>query len=160
MAEDAIEKYKKVYQDAVSFQENALVKVPEEEVESFNKYIKGLKEASGMAKDEEAWSYLAFASVRHASAIAFKLFRLGELKDDLETQFKALPTPEEAVKAPKEFNDKHKEESDRMMKEQNEFAEKAQERELFQAVCNGMPLKEAKQKQADYNAQAQAALGR
>lgn len=148
---DALDTYKKTYQDGVAFIEKCHVKIPEEELEDYAKALKGLKEASGMAKDEEAWSYLAFATVRQARTVAFKMFDLKELTGDLEKEYRSLPTPQEAVKVPKAFNDEHMKESEELTKKQQAFAEAAQKRELFQAVCTGMPLKEAKQKLEAYN---------
>ena len=148
---DALDTYKKTYQDGIAFIEKCQTKLPEEELKEYARVLKGLKEASGMAKDEESWSYLAFATVRQARTIAFKMFDLEELNGDLEKEYRALPTPQEAVKVPKAFNDEHMKESEDLTKKQQAFAEAAQKRELFQAVCTGMPLKEAKQKLEAYN---------
>lgn len=144
-----MDKNKEIYNNAVTFFEKGLLVIPEENIDAYSKDLKGLKEASGMAKTEEEWAYLAFAAVRAASTLAFKLFRIKELKGDLQERFMLLPTPEEAVKEAQEFNEIHKKESEELIKAQEKFNEAASKRDLFMAVCNGTPLKEAKQHQEE-----------
>lgn len=144
-----MDKNKEIYNNAITFFEKGLLAIPEENIDAYSKDLKGLKEAGGMANTEEEWAYLTFAAVRAASTLAFKLFRIKELKGDLQELFMSLPTPEEAVKEAQEFNEAHKKESEELIKAQEKFNEAASKRDLFMAVCNGTPLKEAKQHQEE-----------
>ena len=134
-----------------------------ENVDRVKHLIASIRNADGLDIDEKDLErrtlYLNLNSIALAQQATWIAFSENVLSDELEAEFRALPSAEEAQKAAKEAEDAVKAEEDALSKQLNEFRERAKKYDIIRAVCNGRSAKEAKQMQNEYEKQASQIRG-
>ena len=125
--------------------------------------VESIRNADGLdidEKDQERRTlYLNLNALALAQQATWLAFQAGDLTNNLENEFRALPSAEEAQAAAKEAEDAVKAEEDAISKQINAFRERAKKYDLIRAVCNGRSVKEAKQMQEEYEKQANQLKG-
>lgn len=130
----------------------------EEGKERIKHLVESIRNADGLdidAKDQDRRTlYLNLNAVALAQQATWLAFQAGDLTDNLENEFRALPNAKEASAAAKEAEDAVKAEEDVITKQIAEFRERAKKFDIVRAVCNGRSVKEARQMQEEYEKQA------
>ena len=123
--------------------------------EYYTKLVEGIRNASGLdidkADEARRDAQLNFNAISLANQVTFEAFVTGNLTDNLEAEFRALPTLQEAKKAVQEETEKAKAEEDALTAKLNEFRERGRKYDLVHAVCAGRSVDEAKKMQAEYD---------
>ena len=125
--------------------------------------IESIRNADGLdidkADENRRITYLNLNALALAQQATWLAFQGGDLTDNLENEFRALPSAEEAQAAAKEAEDAVKAEEDAISKQIAAFRERAKKYDLIRAVCNGRSVKEAKKMQDEYEKQASQLKG-
>lgn len=108
-------------------------------------------------ENPEKTALLTAYAVQEANQVATTLWRLGLLPEDLEQEYRALPTLKEVADAYNEFTAARKERMDKIMADHKVVADEEKELDIFKGIINGISAKEAEKKYNEFkNAQAQA----
>lgn len=108
-------------------------------------------------ENPEKTALLTAYAVQEANQVATTLWRLGLLPDELEKEYRALPTLKEVADAYNEFTAARKERMDKIMADHKVVADEEKELDIFKGIINGISAKEAEKKYNEFkNAQAQA----
>ena len=132
---------------------NAIVKsaielmTQEEDIKRFENIPEIFKNAceatNGYAPSE---ALLKVYMVSMANNAVFLLWRRGLLTEELEAKFRALPSTEEAGEDYNNFELELNKEAEALENSRQEFMNKQHDIDIFKAVLNGMPKKEAEDK--------------
>ena len=135
----------------------------EESKKRIEHLVESIRNADGLdidkADENRRTTYLNLNALALAQQVTWEAFKGGDLTDNLEAEFRALPNVEEAQAIAKEAEDAVKAEEDAISKRINAFRERAKKYDLIRAVCNGRSVKEAKQMQEEYEKQANQLKG-
>lgn len=102
--------------------------------------------ASGMINgNEECEAMLKGWMISKANSVAFLLWRRGILTEELEKEYRELPTAEEAVKDFEGFEKANAERAAKLEDARKEFMDEQKVTDIFKAVLNGMPKDKAEQ---------------
>lgn len=96
--------------------------------------------------------------VSQANNAIFTLWQQGKLDDDLEAEYRTLPSTKEAVKDFEDFEKAAQEEAAALEEKRAEFMNKQHETDIFKAILNGMSKEKAEQEYK--NMQEQVARAR
>lgn len=111
-------------------------------------------------EDAEKTSLLGAYAVQEANRVVTTLWRLQLLPEDMEKEYRALPTMKEMADAYNEFTSARKERMDKIMADHKVIAEEEKELDIFKGIVNGISAKEAEKKYNEFkNAQQQAMTG-
>ena len=114
--------------------------------------------ASGMVNgDEYCEAMLKGWMVSQANNIVFLLWRRGLLTKDLEDEYRALPSTEEAVKDFEGFEKANAEKANELEAARKEFMNAQHKTDIFKAILNGMSKEKAEEEYAKMQAQIEAA---
>lgn len=108
----------------------------------------------------EKEAMLAAYAVQEANRMASTLWRLQLITEELEKEYRALPTMDEVVKPYNEFLSARDERDDKLTKEGNAIQEERKEMDIFMGIINGVAAEESeKQYEAFKDAQQKALAG-
>ena len=146
------------FKTTLKYVEKAIAALTDEETKQYyNKLVDGIRNASGLdidpADEDRRAAQLDFNAVSLANQVTFEAFATGNLTDNLEREYRELPTLKEAKEAVKEATEKAKAEEDALTAQLNAFRERGRKYDLVHAVCAGRSVEEAKKMQADYDKQ-------
>ena len=114
--------------------------------------------ASGMVNgDEYCEAMLKGWMVSQANNIMFLLWRRGLLTQELEDEYRELPSTEEAVKDFDGFEKANAEKANELEAARKEFMDAQHKTDIFKAVLNGMSKEKAEEEYAKMQAQIEAA---
>ena len=114
--------------------------------------------ASGMVNgDEYCEAMLKGWMVSQANNVMFLLWRRGLLTQELEAEYRALPSTEEAVKDFEGFEKANAEKANELEAARKEFMDAQHKTDIFKAVLNGMSKEKAEEEYAKMQAQIEAA---
>lgn len=114
--------------------------------------------ASGMVNgDEYCEAMLKGWMVSQANNIMFLLWRRGLLTQELEAEYRELPSTEEAVKDFEGFEKANAEKANELEAARKEFMDDQHKTDIFKAVLNGMSKEKAEEEYAKMQAQIEAA---
>ena len=114
--------------------------------------------ASGMVNGNEyCEAMLKGWMVSQANNIMFLLWRRGLLTQELETEYRELPSTEEAVKDFEGFEKANAEKANELEAARKEFMDAQHKTDIFKAVLNGMSKEKAEEEYAKMQAQIEAA---
>ena len=114
--------------------------------------------ASGMVNgDEYCEAMLKGWMVSQANNIMFLLWRRGLLTQELESEYRELPSTEEAVKDFEGFEKANAEKANELEAARKEFMDAQHKTDIFKAVLNGMSKEKAEEEYAKMQAQIEAA---
>lgn len=110
--------------------------------------------ASGMVNgDEYCEAMLKGWMVSQANNIMFLLWRRGLLTQELEAEYRELPSTEEAVKDFDGFEKANAEKANELEAARKEFMDAQHKTDIFKAVLNGMSKEKAEEEYAKMQAQ-------
>lgn len=101
----------------------------------------------------EAWM------LSQATNIIFLLWRRQIEHDDLEKEWRKLPTTDEAALAYEELLKKDNEEADKLDAERRDFMGRQHELDIFKSVLNGVSKEEAEKQSKEYEEKVAKTLG-
>lgn len=110
-------------------------------------------------KDEEKTALLGAYAVQEANRVVTTLWRLQLLPEDMEKDYRSLPTMKEMADAYNVFTDARKERMDKIMDDHKVISEEERELDIFKGIVNGISAKEAEKKYDDYKKAQQQAMG-
>ena len=114
--------------------------------------------ASGMVNgDEYCEAMLKGWMVSQANNVMFLLWRRGLLTQELESEYRELPSTEEAVKDFDGFEKANAEKANELEAARKEFMDAQHKTDIFKAVLNGMSKEKAEEEYAKMQAQIEAA---
>lgn len=114
--------------------------------------------ASGMVNgDEYCEAMLKGWMVSQANNIMFLLWRKDLLTQELEFEYRKLPSTEEAVKDFEGFEKANAEKANELEAARKEFMDAQHKTDIFKAVLNGMSKEKAEEEYAKMQAQIEAA---
>lgn len=114
--------------------------------------------ASGMVNgDEYCEAMLKGWMVSQANNVMFLLWRKDLLTQELEYEYRALPSTEEAVKDFEGFEKANAEKANELEAARKEFMNAQHKTDIFKAVLNGMSKEKAEEEYAKMQAQIEAA---
>ena len=114
--------------------------------------------ASGMVNgDEYCEAMLKGWMVSQANNVMFLLWRRGLLTNELESEYRELPSTEEAVKDFEGFEKANAEKANELEAARKEFMDAQHKTDIFKAVLNGMSKEKAEEEYAKMQAQIEAA---
>lgn len=115
--------------------------------------------AAGMVNENpECVAMLKGWMVSKANSVAFLLWRRGVLSEELEKEYRALPSAEEAVEDFEEFEKANAARAQELEAARKEYMDEQHVADIFKAVLNGMSKDKAEkeyQKMQEQIAQAQ-----
>ena len=154
----------KQFTETLKYVEKVLAVISNEESKKrIEHLVESIRNADGLdidkADENRRTTYLNLNALALAQQVTWEAFKGGDLTDNLEVEFRALPNVEEAQAIAKEAEDAVKAEEDAISKQINAFRERAKKYDLIRAVCNGRSVKEAKQMQEEYEKQANQLKG-
>lgn len=114
--------------------------------------------ASGMVNgDEHCEAMLKGWMVSQANNVMFLLWRRGLLTQELEAEYRELPSTEEAVKDFEGFEKANAEKANELEAARKEFMDAQHKTDIFKAILNGMSKEKAEEEYAKMQAQIEAA---
>ena len=114
--------------------------------------------ASGMVNgDEYCEAMLKGWMVSQANNVMFLLWRRGLLNQELEAEYRELPSTEEAVKDFEGFEKANAEKANELEAARKEFMDAQHKTDIFKAILNGMSKEKAEEEYAKMQAQIEAA---
>lgn len=114
--------------------------------------------ASGMVNgDEYCEAMLKGWMVSQANNVMFLLWRRGLLNQELEDEYRELPSTEEAVKDFEGFEKANAEKANELEAARKEFMDAQHKTDIFKAILNGMSKEKAEEEYAKMQAQIEAA---
>lgn len=116
----------------------------------FEKFLNNFETAKGMADDTEKMLQLKDAAVKIANQAAFIAFREGILTDELEKEYRGLPSAEYTTSMYKAELDKRKSEDEELMNKVREAQNRQKSMDIFTQVLGGLSKEEAEERYAKY----------
>lgn len=108
----------------------------------------------------EKEAMLAAYTVQEANRMASTLWRLQLITEELEKEYRALPTMNEVVKTYNEFLSARDERANKLTEEGNAIQEERKEMDIFMGIINGVAAEDSeKQYEAFKDAQQKALAG-
>lgn len=132
---------------ANTFITNALaVLTDENDIAQYSRLPEIFNNAAGMVNDNaECIAMLKGWMVSKANSVAFLLWRRGILTEELEKEYRALPSAEEAVVDFEEFEKASSAKAAELEAARKEFMEEQHVSDIFKAVLNGMSKEKAEE---------------
>lgn len=108
--------------------------------------------------DLEREALLGAYAVQEANRVVTTLWREKLLPEELENEYRKLPSMKEMADAYNGFTADRKARMDKVMEQHRAIAKEEKELDIFKGVINGMDKKESEKKYAEYQQQAQKAM--
>lgn len=151
----------------IAKQANALIKkaldmlTEEADIKQYGNIPEIFNNASGMVNENpECIAMLKGWMVSKANSVMFLIWRRGLMTEELEKEYRALPTPEEAVEDFEEFERANAEKANELEAARKEFMDEQHVTDIFKAVLNGMNKEKAEQEYQKMQEQIAQAQGR
>lgn len=151
----------------IAKQANALIKkaldmlTEEADIKQYGNIPEIFNNASGMVNENpECIAMLKGWMVSKANSVMFLIWRRGLMTEELEKEYRALPTPEEAVEDFEEFEKANAEKANELEAIRKEFMDEQHVTDIFKAVLNGMSKERAEQEYQKMQEQIAKAQGR
>lgn len=120
-----------------------------------------ISNACGMVnEDEEKIAMLTAWTVQEANRVVTTLWREGLLPEDLEKEYRKLPSMKECADAYNEFTADRKERMNKVMEEYNAIAAEEKDLDIFRGVINGLDKEQSERKYKEFMEQQKAAAER
>lgn len=130
----------------------------ENDLARFSPVPETFNNASGMVNgDGYCEAMLKGWMVSQANNIMFLLWRRGLLTQELEDEYRKLPSTEEAVKDFEGFEKANAEKANELEAARKEFMDAQHKTDIFKAILNGMSKEKAEEEYAKMQAQIEAA---
>lgn len=110
-------------------------------------------------ENAEKMALLTAYAVQEANQIVSTLWRLELLTDELEKEYRALPTLKEVADAYNEFTAARKERLDKIMENHKAITDEEKELDIFKGIINGISAKDAEKKYNEFKAAQSQAMG-
>ena len=125
--------------------------------------VESIRNADGLnidpADEDRRIAYLNLNAIALAQQATWFAFSENNLTDNMEQEFRELPTAADAQAAARTAEESVKSEEDAISAQINAFRERSKKFDIVRAVCNGQDPKEAKAQQEAYEKQAKAQRG-
>ena len=109
-------------------------------------------------EDAEKEALLTAYAVQEANRVASTLWRESLITDELEKEYRALPSMKEASDKYNEFTSARQKRMDEVIALHKEITDEEKAFDIFKGVINGMSAKDAEKKYNEYKQQQQAAM--
>lgn len=109
--------------------------------------------------DAEKTVLLKAYAVQEANRVATTLWRIQLLPEELEKEYRALPTMRQMADDYNVFTSARKERMDKIMADHKVIAEEEKELDIFKGIVNGISAKEAEAKYDEFKNAQQQAMG-
>lgn len=141
-----------VTEQAISYIEKAKQKLPEghRDHEYFSRFLGSVDNAKELADTEEKKLMLKDTAVKVANQLSFILFRENLLSEELEKEYRELPSPEATEAELKQENEIRKQSYEELQKQLNEAQNKQKAVDIFMQVMGGLSKEEAEEKYEQY----------
>lgn len=154
MAEVVIADYKQI----LKYVEKVIASLKDKDTAKyFTKLIESIRNASGLdidPRDEDRrQAQLAFNAISLANQAVFSAFSDGDLTENLEREYRELPTLKDAQEALKTLTEEARKEEEELTAQLNAFRDRGRKYDLVHAVCAGRSVDEAKKMQKEYDKQ-------
>ena len=106
----------------------------------------------------EKETLLSAYAIQEANRVVTTLWRLQILTEDMEKEYRELPTMKEMADAYNEFTSARKERMDKIMADHKIISEEEKDLDIFKGIINGIPAEESEKRYNDYKQQQQAAM--
>lgn len=129
--------------------------------EAIKNAVKALDEPTGLETTEthlEKIAMLDAYSVQEANRMATTLWRLKLLTDDIEKEYRSLPSMNDVVKPYNDFVGARQERADKINAEGSAIRAEKREMDIFMGIINGIPADESEKRYEDFEKQQQAAM--
>ena len=143
-------------------QANALIKkvidklTDEKDINRFQSVVDIFNNAAGMTNGNRYYeAMLKGWMVSQANNAVFTAWRRGVVDDELEAEFRALPSTEEAVAEYDKFEEENKKNAEAIEEQRKAYMETQKGVDIFKAVLNGLSKDEAEKRYAEYMKQMQ-----
>lgn len=121
--------------------------------------FEAINNACGALNDNpEKIAMLVAYSVQEANRVASTLWRLGLITEDLEKEYRALPSQLEVAQAYNSFLEARNKRIDEIMAKDKEIREEKKELDIFMGIINGISVEESEKRYEEYQKQQQAAM--
>ena len=110
-------------------------------------------------ENAEKTALLSAYAVQEANRVVTTLWRLELLPEEMEKEYRALPTMKEMADKYNEFTSARKERMDKIMADHKVIAEEEKELDIFKGIVNGISAKEAEKRYEAYRQEQQQAMG-
>ena len=108
--------------------------------------------------NDEKIAMLAAYAVQEANRVASTVWRLVPMPEDLEKEYRALPSMKEMAGAYNAFLSERKARMDKIMAEHKAISEEEKDLDIFKGIVNGVPAEESEKRYAEYQQRQQAAM--
>lgn len=134
--------------EAIKYIEKAMTILPEGDaaIEQYEKFLKGAKNAKGMLTNKEREARLQMDAINCANHVTFTLFRKGLLSEELEKQYRALKTAEEASEEYKKLYDARNAEDEKLREAVRKAQDAQKDMDVFVQVIGGASKEEAERR--------------
>lgn len=130
------------------------------DIENFQDVPTIYNNASGMINDDERKAALLDAwMVSQATNAVFLLWRRGIEHDDVEKEWRKLPTTDEVAQHYEDLLNEDKKVADRLEAERRDFMQHQHELDIFKAVLNGQTKEEAEARYQEYQNKVAKSVG-
>jgi len=110
--------------------------------------------------NEEKIAMLGAYAVQEANRVVTTLWRLKLLPEDMENEYRSLPTMKEMADAYNEFTSDRKERLDKIMEQYNAIHAEEKDLDIFKGIVNGIPADESEKRYNEFQEmQKQAVAG-
>lgn len=110
-------------------------------------------------ENAEKTALLSAYAVQEANRVVTTLWRLELLPEEMEKEYRALPTMKEMANAYNVFTSARKERMDKIMADHKVIADEEKDLDIFKGIINGISAKEAERKYEDFKNAQQQAMG-
>lgn len=146
------------YKEVLKFVEKVIASLKDKETtEYFTKLVESIRNASGLeidpADEDRRSAQLMFNSVSLANQAVFTAFSDGDLTDNLEAEYRKLPSLKTVKAALQDATEAARKEEEELTTQLNAFRERGRKYDLVHAVCAGRSVDEAKKMQKEYDKQ-------
>lgn len=141
-----------VTKQAISYIEKAIKILPggHRDHDYFVRFLSGSSNAQDLADTKEKELMLKDTAVKVANQLSFILFRENLLTDELETEYRELPSPEATEAELKTENTIRKQSQEELQKQITEAQNQQKSIDIFMQVMGGLSKEEAEEKYEQY----------
>lgn len=109
-------------------------------------------------ENAEKTALLSAYAVQEANRVVTTLWRLELLPEDMEKEYRTLPTMKEMADKYNEYTSARKTRMDEIMAQHKVIADEEKELDIFKGIINGISAKEAERKYEDFKKSQQQAM--
>lgn len=149
----------KTHENAKAYIEKALKSLPEKDdsQEYFNKFLEAYPNAVEAADNGEKVAILDDTAIKVANQLSFTLFRNNLLTDELESEYRSLPTVSYTQGVVKKEQESRQAENDKITELVTKSKKEQEEVDIFIQILAGRSREEAEENIQKYNQRAMGA---